>query len=137
MLLYPILGLQHDDGVAPDDDHADVAPLAGLGVLDALVHHEVHEGVVAAEDPLHRAAAVQLQVDLKGESELGDVPNERSKPNLTAHPLVHELLELGRVGLSAHGAAVVLPANVLFSLLDDAGETKIVRSRQLTTTRCV
>ena len=45
---YPVFGVQHDDGVAPHDDHADVGPGPVLGELHALVQHQVHEGVVAA-----------------------------------------------------------------------------------------
>ena len=61
----PVFGLQHDDGVASDDHHADGRALSGLGELDGLVQDEVHEGVEASEDALDRSATVDLQMDLE------------------------------------------------------------------------
>ncbi len=61
VVLDSLFGVQHDDRVSPDDDHADLGgPAAVLLDLHRLVQDKVHEGVVAAKDALDGAAAVDL-----------------------------------------------------------------------------
>merc|ERR1719470_190389 len=75
--LDPVPCLQHDDRVAPDHHHSDLVLLPLLGELGGVVQHQVHERVEATESTFNLPSTIDAEMN----------------------SLVHEFLELWRVGL--------------------------------------